>query len=53
MVVKTSVSKEAGKGEDAAAGTDLDAIDLEQLKKDLLAACKRMIAASMQDRKER
>ncbi len=54
MVVKADVSKDTGAGEEERHdGAQPEAQDIYLLKKDLLDACRRMIAESLRDRRER
>lgn len=53
MIVQASVSKDA-EGKDAQQGTtEFEALDAEALKKEVLDACRRLIAESLRDRRER
>lgn len=52
LVVKTSISDEAEGGEPRQ-GKGCESCDLEALKKEILDACRKMIAESQKDRGER
>ncbi|HEY6896879.1 MAG TPA: DUF5908 family protein [Rhodocyclaceae bacterium] len=53
MVVKSSVTGDADGGREGRKSAELDPAELELLRNDLLAACKKMIAESLREKKER
>lgn len=53
MVVKSSVTGNSDSSREGQKSMELDPAELESLKKDLLDACRKMIAESLRDKRER